>query len=142
MDAALAFGRVVLVAIFVVSGIGKLADIPATSAYIASKGLPFAELLAFGAGLSEAGSGLMIVFGYRTRLAAIVLIAFTIAATVLFHDFWNLTDVERINELAHAWKNLAVIGGLVMLAGAGPGRWSVDARPPERVAPARFDFRY
>jgi putative oxidoreductase len=123
MDAALALGRVVLVAMFVVSGLGKLNDLSATAAFIASKGLPFAELLAFGAGLSETCGGLMIVFGYRTRLAAMVLIVFTAAATVLVHDFWNLADVERINELAHAWKNLALIGGLIVLAGAGPGRW-------------------
>ena len=128
MDAALALGRVVLVTMFIFSGLGKLFDISGTIAYIASKGLPFVELLAVGAGLAELGCGLMIVLGWRTRLAAVGLIVFTAAATLVFHDFWNVAPDERINEMMHAWKNITIIGGLVVLAAAGPGRWSVDGR--------------
>ena len=54
MDAALAIGRIVLVIIFIFSGFGKFADLSGTAAYIASKGLPFPQLLAAGAGAGEA----------------------------------------------------------------------------------------
>ena len=129
MDAALAIGRIVLVTMFIFSGLSKLLDISGTAAYIASTGLPFSELLAAGAGLVEITCGLLIVLGWQARLAATGLIVFTAMATVLFHDFWNLpSGGVRMNEMAHAWKNFSVIGGLMVLAAAGPGRWSVDGR--------------
>jgi putative oxidoreductase len=137
MDAALALGRVVLVTMFIFSGLGKLFDLSGTIAYIGSKGLPFVELLAVGAGLGESIGGLAIVFGWRTRLAAVGLIAFTAATTLLFHDFWNVTGDDRISEMTHAWKNLTIIGGLIVLAAAGPGRWSVDGGA-RRLAPRDY----
>ena len=129
MDAALAIGRIVLVIAFIFSGFGKLMDISGTAAYIASKGLPLPQLGAIGAGTGELVCGLAILVGRQTRLAAIGLILFTAAAAFFFHDFWNLpAGAARVNEMTHALKNLSMIGGLIVLAAAGAGRWSVDGR--------------
>jgi putative oxidoreductase len=129
MDAALAIGRIVLVMIFIFSGLGKLFDISGTAAEIASKGLPLPQLLAVAAGIGETIGGLLIAVGWHTRLAAAGLIVFTAVAGFLFHDFWNLpAGDEQMNQIAHAFKNLSIIGGLIVLAAAGPGRWSVDSR--------------
>ena len=129
MDAALAIGRIVLVIIFVFSGFGKFADLSGTAAYIASKGLPFPQLLAAGAGAGELICGLAIAIGWQTRLAAAGLIIFTAVAAFFFHDFWNLPDgPARANQMIHAMKNLSIIGGLIVLAVAGAGRLSVDGR--------------
>jgi putative oxidoreductase len=70
----------------------------------------------------------MIMLGWRTRIAAIVLMIFTAATTALFHDFWNLTGREQINQMLHAFKNVSMIGGLLILYGGGPGRWSLENR--------------
>jgi putative oxidoreductase len=129
MDAALAIGRIVLVIIFVASGFGKFADLSGTAAYIASKGLPFPQLLAAAAGAGELICGLAIAIGWQTRLAATGLIVFTAVAAFFFHDFWNLpAGAERANQMIHAMKNLSIIGGLIVLAVAGAGRWSYDGR--------------
>ncbi len=129
MDAALAIGRIVLVIIFIFSGLGKLTDISGTAAYIASNGLPFPEVAAVAAGIGELVLGLAIAVGWHTRLAAAGLIVFTAVAAFFFHDFWNLpVGAERINQMTHAMKNLSMIGGLILLAVAGAGRFSVDGR--------------
>ena len=129
MDAALAIGRIVLVIIFIASGFGKFADLSGTAAYIAGKGLPFPQLLAAAAGAGELVCGLAIAIGFQTRLAAIGLIVFTASAAFFFHDFWNLpAGAERANQMIHAMKNLSIIGGLIVLAVAGAGRWSYDGR--------------
>jgi putative oxidoreductase len=129
MDAALAIGRIVLVIIFIASGFGKFADLSGPAAYIAGKGLPFPQLLAAAAGAGELVCGLAIAIGFQTRLAAIGLIVFTASAAFFFHDFWNLpAGAERANQMIHAMKNLSIIGGLIVLAVAGAGRWSYDSR--------------
>jgi putative oxidoreductase len=129
MDAALAIGRIVLVIIFIFSGLGKLMDVSGTAAYIASKGLPLPQLGAVGAGVGELLCGLAIAIGWQTRLAAVGLILFTAAAAFFFHDFWNLpAGDERADQMIHAMKNLSIIGGLIVLAVAGAGRFSVDGR--------------
>lgn len=134
MDAALAIGRIVLVILFLFSGFGKFADLSGTAAYIASKGLPYPQLGAIAAGAGEVIGGLAIVIGWHTRLAAIALILFTAAAAFFFHDFWNLpAGAERANQMVHALKNLSIIGGLIVLAGAGAGGWSVDGRRVGRL---------
>jgi putative oxidoreductase len=107
----------------------KLFSVSGTAGYIAAKGLPFPELLAVAAGLVEVIGGLLVVIGWQTRLAATALLLFTAAAAFLFHDFWNLpAGPERVAQMVHAWKNLSIIGGLMVLAAAGAGRWSLDGR--------------
>ncbi len=128
-DVALLLGRVLLVSIFIFSGVPKLMDVGGTAAYITAKGLPFPQLLAVAAGLTEAIGGVLILVGWQTRLAAVVLFLFTGAALFLFHDFWNVpAGPERIAQMVQAWKNLSIIGGLMILAGAGAGRWSVEGQ--------------
>jgi putative oxidoreductase len=129
MDAALAIGRILLAAIFIFSGIGKFADVPGTAAYIASKGLPLPEVLTLVSGAVELIGGMLIVIGWQVRLAAVVLLLFTAAAAGLFHDFWHLpAGAERDDQMIHALKNLSIVGGFLVLAAAGPGRFSIDGR--------------
>ena len=140
MDAALAIGRIVLVIIFMFSGLGKLMDISGTAALIASKGLPLPQLLAVGAGIGELAGALAIAVGWQTRLAAVGLILFTAVAAFFIHDFWNLPEgAEREDQMIHAMKNLSMIGGLIVLAAAG-AVVRRRARPLRRTvgAPARF----
>ena len=129
MDATLLFGRILLVGMFVFSGVVKFVDVAGTAAHIASKGLPMASILAVAAGTTEVICGLMVAVGFYARWGAVVLMLFTAAATVLFHNFWALpAGQEQINQMLHAFKNVSIIGGLLVLAAAGPGRFSIDGR--------------
>ena len=125
---AILAGRVLLVALFVFSGVTKLVDLGGTAAHIQAKGLPAPAALAVAAAMVEIAGGLMIMVGWKTRPATIMLIVFTAAATVIFHDFWNVGGREQINQMLHAFKNVSMIGGLLILFGGGPGRLSVEGR--------------
>ena len=132
-DVAYLVGRILLVAIFLMSGIAKLTNLAGTAGYIASKGLPAPDVLAILAGVGEVGLALAIIAGFQTRLAAIGLAVFTVLATVLFHDFWNMQGPEAMQNMISAQKNVAMIGALMMLAIVGAGRYAMD-KSGDRVA--------
>lgn len=133
-------GRVLFVVIFLLSGATKLWDIPGTAAMVAAKvtvpaalaglaaqaetmtGMQTPQLLAILYAAGEIIAGLMIVFNFGTRLAALALILLTIAATYYFHDFWNQAGPERLDNMAHALKNLSIVGGLLVFFALGSWR--------------------
>jgi putative oxidoreductase len=115
-------GRLLMAAIFLISGIGKLAAPAATIGYIASQGLPFASIDYLAAVVIEIGGALLLMTGYRTRLTAMLLAGFTIATALVFHH-----AIGDQNQLIHLLKNLAMAGGLLQVAASGAGALSVDA---------------
>jgi len=120
--------RVLIAALFVPAGLGKLTGFAGTVQYISSAGVPLPEVAAAIALVVEIVGGLALVAGYRTRAAAAVLAAFTLVASFLFHNFWALpADQQMVVQLLF-YKNVAVIGGLLALVAWGAGAWSFDAR--------------
>ena len=117
----LTIGRLLLAALFILEGWSKLRGYEVAVAYMDRYGVPSALLPAVIA--LELGAGLMIVVGWQTRVAALALSLFCILAAVLFHG--NIADR---NQLLHLEKDLAIAGGLLVLAVAGAGRWSLDGR--------------
>ncbi len=114
-------GRVLLAAIFVISGLGKIGGYAGTQGFMESMGVPGWTLPLVIA--LEVLGGLALIVGYRTRLAALALAAFTLVAGVLFH--WQPGDqMQQIMFL----KNLSMVGGLLLLVARGAGDWSIDAR--------------
>jgi putative oxidoreductase len=123
LDALPLVGRVLLSAIFLLSGLSKLAAPAATIGYISSVGLPAAPLgLAVAVGIEILG-GAALILGYRTRIVAAGLAVFTIATALAFHH--NLADQ---NQFFHFFKNVAMTGGLLQVVAYGAGRFSLDAR--------------
>jgi putative oxidoreductase len=121
-------GRVLLALVFLLSGIGKLRGFDGTMAYISSVGLPLAGVLAALALALEIVAGVALILGYRTRWAALALAAFTLVAAFLFHNFWSMPEQAQVMQQIMFLKNLAIAGGLLMVAAYGPGAWSVDRR--------------
>ena len=68
----------------------------------------------------------MIIIGWQTRLAALALAIFSAVAAYYFHDFWNQTGQQHINNMIHFMKNVSMIGGFLMLCAVGAGRYSLD----------------
>jgi len=121
-------GRVLLALMFVASGFGKLTNIEGTAGYIASGGLPLATALAVLVGLLEFFGGLAIMVGLHARWAALALGLFTLLASLLFHNFWAMPADKAFVQQLMFMKNLAVAGGMFMVAALGAGPMSFDAR--------------
>jgi putative oxidoreductase len=117
----LMIGRLLLAALFILEGWSKVRGYEAAVAYMDRYGVPGALLPAVIA--LELGAGLMIAVGWQTRAAALALSLFCVLAAVLFHG--NIADRS---QLLHFEKDLAIAGGLLVLALAGAGRWSLDRR--------------
>ncbi|MBI5827057.1 MAG: DoxX family protein [Deltaproteobacteria bacterium] len=116
-------GRVLLAAVFLVAGYGKIMQPGGTQQYIASHGMPLPVLSWAAAVVFELGGGMLLVLGYRARWAAGALIVFTILATAVFHS--QLSD--RM-QMIMFMKNLAILGGLLMVISYGPGAWSLGGK--------------
>jgi putative oxidoreductase len=126
-DIAVLIGRVLLVALFFLSGVGKISDFAGTAAYIASKGLPLPALGAAIAIVMEIGVALLVLVGWKARAAALALAVFTVVAAVLFHAYWADADAAaRMGDFINFWKNVSIAGGFLMVFGFGPGRYSFD----------------
>jgi uncharacterized membrane protein YphA (DoxX/SURF4 family) len=141
MNVFLALGRTLLIVIFVFTGVSQLMDIGGTAEMIAGKitipadltqyttqleqatGMPTMRLLAIAVGALQVLCGILIAFNIAARWFALLLALYTIAATFLFHDFWNAADaLARNDALNHLLKNLAILGGLLLVVGIGPPR--------------------
>lgn len=122
-------GRILLAALFLLSGFSKLANPAGTIGYIGSAGLPFPELAYAAAVFVEVVLAAALVLGYRTRIVATLIALFTIAAAFGFH--FQLADQ---NQFIHFFKNLSIAGGLLQVAAFGAGALSLDARKQARTA--------
>ncbi len=118
-------GRLLIAALFVISGIWKITHFPVTIAYFTRIGLPLPEAMAVLATAIEIGGGIVLAAGWRALWVASLLALFVLAATALGHRFWEADPAQFFNQLNHFLKNLAIGGGLLLLA-IGPGRRSVD----------------
>jgi len=119
-DAAALLGRLLLAALFLHEAWSKLTGYAGAVAYMQAFGVP-GQLLPFAIAV-ELACGLLILLGYHTRLAALLLAGFCVAAALLFH-----TKFADRNQLLHFEKDLAIAGGLLVLFARGGGAWALDA---------------
>jgi putative oxidoreductase len=114
-------GRLLLATLFLHEGVAILQGYAGAGRYIEQFGVPALLLPAVIA--LQIGAGLCLAAGWQTRLAAIALACFCVAAALIFHR-----NIAVRNELLHFEKDLAIAGGLMALAALGAGRWSIDHR--------------
>jgi putative oxidoreductase len=137
--------RLLIGGIFVQSGSAKLLGLGAFAAGLSKAGVPMAGELAVIGALVEFCGGLAIVAGLKTRHAALLMFAFVIVATTISHRFWELPEPAAHQQAVHFAKNLAIMGGFLLLFVAGGGRFSADrwlqgeGSAPSRSAPERDD---
>jgi putative oxidoreductase len=120
--------RVLLAWMFLVAGYGKIGGFEGTVGYIASKGLPLPQLVAVGTIVLEIVAALALIIGYKARWAALALALFTVLATLIFHNYWAMPEAQQRTQELMFLKNLAVTGGMLMVAAFGAGRISLDGR--------------
>jgi putative oxidoreductase len=103
-----------------------------TIAFVSEQGIPLAGVFVPLAGFFALTGGISILLGWRARVGAWLLVALLVPATLLMHPFWAVSDAPTaaIQE-ATFYRNLAMIGGMLLIAYFGAGPFSMDARKPE-----------
>ena len=121
-------GRILLSAIFLVSGFAKLTDPSGTMAHMEKAGISHAETLLYIAAFAELLGGLSLLLGLLTRLGAAGLFVYMIVISVVMHKFWGMPADAAKMQFVQFMKNLCIMGGLAMVVAYGPGRYSIDER--------------
>lgn len=121
-------GRVFLALMFILSGVDKLMQIEGNTAYMASGGLPAWSPLTVLVGLIELLGGLAVATGFQARWAALVLALFTLGASLIYHRYWSLPADQQMVQQLLFMKNIAVAGGMLVVASLGPGLASLGNR--------------
>ena len=125
-DAAALVGRILLAFLFLKSGWGKIGGFEQTAGMMASKGIPMAHIALVVTILIELGAGILLVIGYKARWAALLIAAWLIPVTFMFHPYWTFPAEQVTNQNNHFFKNVAIFGGMLMVFAFGPGRYSLD----------------
>jgi putative oxidoreductase len=124
-DFAILVGRVMIGLIFVMSGWPKLLHYQATVAGLTHRGIP--EFLAYLGPPVEFFGGLAVLVGFATPYAALLMLLFTIIATASSHRFWEFSDPAQYRaQSTNFWKNVSIMGGMLVLFASGGGRLSID----------------
>ncbi|MCM2293841.1 DoxX family protein [Allorhizobium sp. BGMRC 0089] len=141
-NAIILVARILLSAIFILSGFGKLTDPAGTASMISQAGLPMASVLAYLAGIFELVSGLCVLTGFQTRLVGWALALFCLVTGAIFHA--HPISVPGFPDAANGYlstmnqimfmKNITMAGAYILLATYGAGAYSLDARRSHRPA--------
>ena len=120
--------RILLAAIFLISGYDKIGGFSKVVAFMASKGIPLSEIALALSIVLEIGGGLLLIAGWKARWAAAAIFVWLIPATLIFHNFWAVDAAQYQNQLNHFLKNLCIMGGMLYVMAFGAGPLSVDNR--------------
>ena len=121
-------GRLLIAALFLPAGLAKLAGFDGTVGYIESVGLPLPAVAATVALAVEILGSVALILGFQTRVTASVLAVFTMVASIFFHAFWAAAPEQAFVQQLLFFKNIGVIGGLLVLVSSGAGAWSLEAK--------------
>lgn len=125
VNTVLLIARILMSSLFLWAGMRKICNWNGTQDYMRTKQTKYIKaLLPIAVALQMIG-GLLLLLGIYVRIGALLLILFTLPATIQMHDFWHLAGKERIAEKAHFLKDLAIIGGLLLFLLLGSGEYSI-----------------
>ena len=113
--------RVLMSAIFLVSGVRKVMAFGIVSGMMAGKGFPMPDVLLAGSIVLDLLGGILLLLNFQPRYVGWVMAGYTVLVAVIFHAFWTLwsgAPPAFANELNHFLKNVAIAGGLIMVAEA------------------------
>jgi putative oxidoreductase len=120
--------RLMIIAIFVQGALGKIMGWSGQASYMQSHQLP-AQLIPAMLGMAlliEVGGGLCLLVGWKARAAAFVMFLYLGMVSVLLHNFWAVHGASAGGMQTQFLKNVGIMGGLLMIADSGPGKWSLD----------------
>lgn len=119
-------GRIMLALLFLISGLSKIGGFSKVAGYMASTGIPLAEVALVLSILIEVGGGLMLILGWRVRWAAALIFLWLIPVTLMFHNFWAADAAQYQNQFNHFMKNVTIMGAMIYVMAFGAGPLSLD----------------
>lgn len=120
--------RILLMILFIISGWSKLTGFSGTVGDLQSLEVPVPMLAAAITVLMEFFVAILILIGFYTRPLAFLFALFVLGTALIGHDFWTMADAERAANMTQFFKNMSIMGGLLLLGLTGPGKYSVDGR--------------
>ncbi len=127
-DEAILIARILLMILFVLFGWSKLTGFPGAVALMVAEGAPLPTVAAIIAVAMEFFVGIAIVLGFYTRPLALLLAIYSLAAAVIGHHYWTMLGGNRITSMIDFYKNVSIMGGLLLLCVTGPGKYSIDRK--------------
>src|SRR5271165_4531255 len=127
-DELILLARILLMILFVLYGWSKLTGFSGTVGYMAAEGAPLPTLSTVVAILMEFFVGLLLAVGFYTRPLALLLAVYTLGTALIGHHFWTMVDGDRAANAINFYKNISIMGGLLLLCVTGPGRYSIDGK--------------
>ncbi|WP_277962683.1 DoxX family protein [Pseudomonas sp. RIT-To-2] len=127
-DLIILIARILLMYLFVTSGWTKLTNFSMIEGYFASVGVPAPSIATIIAIVMEFFVGIALVVGFFTRPLAALMALFVLGTAFLGHHFWSMPEPDKTANMLHFYKNLSIMGGLLLLSVFGPGRFSIDKR--------------
>jgi putative oxidoreductase len=126
-DGVILAARLLLAALFMIFGWRKLMDRPGTVSRMVQDGAPFPVLSTAVAILMELPVAFAVAVGAFTRPLAVLLASYTLATALIAHHYWTMTGANKIESMESFYKNLSIVGGLLLLCITGAGKYSIDA---------------
>jgi putative oxidoreductase len=120
--------RVLLVGLFVIFGFSKFTGFSGTVAYMAATGAPLPTLSAIIAIVVEFGVGIAVVLGFYTQPLALLFAIYTLASAFIGHHYWTMSGADQYANMINFYKNVSIMGGLLLLCVTGPGKYSIDRK--------------
>lgn len=118
--------RILLVLLFIIFGWEKLTAFSTTVSYMTQTGAPAPQLAAVIAIVMELFVGIALLLGLLTRPLAILLLIYTFATALIGHHYWTMTGTAQFEAEINFYKNMSIMGGLLLLFVTGAGAYSVD----------------
>ena len=125
-DELILLGRVLMMLLFLISGWGKLTGFQGTVGYMGTVGAPMPMVTAAVAVVMEFGVGIALLIGFWTRPLALLMALFVLGAALIAHSFWNVEGAMQTANMVQFYKNLSIMGGLLLLAVTGAGKYAVQ----------------
>ena len=125
-DSLILVARVLLMVLFVLFGWAKLTNFGATIGYMASLGAPIPPLSAAIAVAMEFVVAIALILGVFTRPLALVFMLYTLGTALIGHHYWTLDGADRMMNMINFYKNISIMGGLLLLAITGPGKFAIQ----------------
>ena len=127
VDAVILVARLFLAPLFLIFGYRKLRDFSGTVSQMVHDGVPIPVLAAAFATFMELPVAFAVGVGVLTRLAAALMALYTLGTSLIEHRYWTVKGADHLETMENFYKNLAIMGGFLLLAIAGAGKYSIDA---------------
>jgi len=127
-DGLILVSRVLLVLLFLIFGWMKLTGYSGAVAYMTQAGAPLPPVAAIIAIIMEFFVSVALTLGLFVRPLAILLLLYTFGTSLIGHHYWTMTGAAQYENMINFYKNVSIVGGLILLFTTGAGKYSLDAK--------------